>query len=183
MTTMRPFLLLLLLLALFTPVLVGERHKDVLNEAEVNQLRETAQEPEKRLPLYVDFARARLDQVQLAYSDPKMTDREHEMHERLQDFLDIYDELNDNVDTYSDRNDDIRKPLKVVIDADTEFDAKLRALQTPKATGPDARQYAFLLQTAEETVESSAQDHRQLLGEQEEAAKRQKEEEKARKKH
>lgn len=177
MTTMRSFLILLLL-ALFATLLFAEQRNDPLNEEEINQLRVTAQEPLKRLPLFVDFARARLDKVQQAHSDPKLADREHELHERLQDFMDVYDELNDNIDTYADRNDDIHKALKVVIDADTEFDAKLRALQTPEATGPDARQYAFLLQTAQETVESSAQDHRQLLAEQEEAAKRKKDEKK-----
>ena len=47
----------------------------------------------------------------------------------LDDFLLLYDELNDNIDTYVDRKDDIRKPLKVIIEADTEFQAKLRALK------------------------------------------------------
>jgi len=177
MTAMRSFIAVFLLI-LAASLLYAEQHQDVLNDEEVNQLRATALEPLKRLPLFVDFARVRLDKVQQAHADPKLADREHELHERLQDFMDVYDELNDNIDTYADRNDDIRKALKVIIDADTEFDAKLRALQTPQATGPDARQYAFLLQTAQEAVESSAQDHRQLLAEQEEAAKNKKGEKK-----
>ena len=56
-------------------------------------------------------------------------DRAQQTHDRLDDFLLIYDELNDNIDTYVDRKNDIRKPLKVIIDADTEFQAKLRALK------------------------------------------------------
>ena len=47
----------------------------------------------------------------------------------LQDFLDVYDELNENIDTYVGRKSDLRKVLKTVIEADTEFQAKLRALR------------------------------------------------------
>ena len=47
----------------------------------------------------------------------------------LDDFLLLYDELNDNIDTFVDRKDDMRKPLKLMIEADTEFRAKLRALK------------------------------------------------------
>ena len=62
-------------------------------------------------------------------SDLKIKDRAQQTHDRLDDFLLIYDELNDNIDTYSDRKNDIRKPLKLIVDADTEFEAKLRALK------------------------------------------------------
>jgi len=97
------------------------------------------------------------------------------MHERLQDFLDLYDELNENVDTFADRKADIRKVLKTVIEADTEFQAKLRALRDASGTNPeDARQYEFLLSNALDTLDSSVQDHLQLLTEQEEASKHKK---------
>ncbi len=84
----------------------------------------------------------------------------------------LYDELNDNIDTYVDRKDDIRKPLKLVIDADTEFQAKLRALKDAADVPPqEASQYEFVLTNALETVDSSTDDHRKLLEDQEEAAK------------
>jgi hypothetical protein len=50
---------------------------------------------------------------------PKAKDQPQQTHDKLEDFLLIYDELNDNIDTYLGRKDDIRKPLKVIIDADT----------------------------------------------------------------
>ena len=75
------------------------------------------------------FARARLAALEQARSDPKTTDRGQATHDRLQDFLDVYDELNDNIDTYVERKADLRKVLKTVIDGDTEFQAKLRALR------------------------------------------------------
>lgn len=149
--------------------------RDVLTSAEVDQLRDTAQEPDLRLKLYVKFSRERLDAVEQARNDPKVTDRGKEMHQRLQDFLDLYDELDDNVDTFADRKADIRKVLKTVIEADTEFQAKLHALHDAAGTKPeDVKQYEFLLSNALETLDNSVQDHRQLLSEQEDAAKHKK---------
>ena len=93
----------------------------------------------------------------------------------LQDFLDVYDELNDNIDTYVDRKSDLRKVLKTVIDGDTEFQAKLRALRDDAtAKKAETEQYEFLLTNALDTLDSSVQDHRQLLSEQEEAFKQKK---------
>jgi hypothetical protein len=167
---------LLLPLMLVAPV-QGQRDHDPLNNQEVEQLRDTALEPEKRLKLFVEFARARLDSIQQVQDNPKITDPGQEIHNRLQSFLDIYDELNDNVDNFSDRNDDLRKALPVVIGADTEFAAKLRALRDAAKIKPTERkEYDFLLGTAIESVDGSAQDHRQLLAEQEEAAKHKKKE-------
>jgi septal ring factor EnvC (AmiA/AmiB activator) len=160
---------------LLAPAL-AEKKRDPLTDAEIDQLRDTAQEPDFRLKLYVTFARARLTTLDQARTDPKTTDRAEATHDGLQDFLDVYDELNENIDTYVDRKSDLRKVLKIVIDADTEFQAKLRALRDDAtAKKEEMQQYEFLLTNALETLDSSAQDHRQLLTEQEEAAKRKKE--------
>jgi predicted nucleic acid-binding Zn-ribbon protein len=148
----------------------AERRRDPLTQLEVDQLRDTAQEPDLRLKLYVKFARLRLEAVDKARSDAK--DRAQETHDRLEDFLDVYDELNDNIDTFADRRNDIRKVLKNIIEADTEFQARIRALKdSATASKEDMKDYEFLLSNALDTLETSAQDHRQLLGEQEEAAK------------
>ncbi len=105
-------------------------------------------------------------------SDPKTKDRPQQTHDKLDDFLLIYDELNDNIDTYVDRKDDIRKPLKVIIDADTEFQAKLRALKDAADVSPEeTKRYEFILTNALDTLDTSVEDHRKLLAEQEEAAK------------
>jgi hypothetical protein len=153
----------------------AQRQREALTNPEIDQLRDTALEPDLRLKLYVTFARARLAALEQARSDPKTTDRGQETHDRLQGFLDVYDEMNENIDTYVERKSDLRKVLKTVIEADTEFQAKLRALKDAANTAKEeARQYEFLLSTALETLDSSAQDHRELLTEQEEAAKQKK---------
>jgi hypothetical protein len=150
------------------------RH-DTLTNPEIDQLRDTAQEPDLRLKLYVKFARDRLAALEQARSDPKATNRGQDTHDRLQEFLDVYDELNDNIDTYVGRKSDMRKGLKAVIEADTEFQAKLRALQDSANTAKDeSKQYEFLLSTGLETLDSSAQDHRQVMTDQEELAKQKK---------
>ncbi len=87
----------------------------------------------------------------------------------------MYDELNDNIDMYVGRKDDIRKPLKAIIEADTEFQAKLRALKNSGNTNADeAKQYEFLLTDALDTVDTSADDHRKTVSEVEEYMKKKK---------
>jgi chromosome segregation ATPase len=153
----------------------AQRRRDPLTPLEADQLRDAAQEPIDRLKLYIEFARTRLASLEQMRADPKVTDRAQQTHDRLQDFLDVYDEMNDNIDTFVGRKSDLRKPLKSVIEADTEFQAKLRALKSSlDANKDDAKQYDFLLTSVLETVDSSLVDHRQLLSEQEEAAKHKK---------
>jgi hypothetical protein len=153
----------------------AQRHRDPFTPPEIDQIRDASWEPEQRLSLYVKFARARLVGLEQMRSDPKTKDRAQQTHDKLDDFLLIYDELNDNIDTYVDRKNDIRKPLKVIIDADTEFDAKLRALRDAAGvTAEEANRYEFVLTNALDTVDNSADDHRKLLAEQDEAAKHRK---------
>lgn len=160
---------------LFVITATAQKHPDPLNQLEIDKLRDTAQDPLERLKLYVEFARARLQALDQARSNPKVTDRGVETHDRLQDFLDIFDELNDNVDTFADRKEDLRKALKIVIEGDSEFQSKLRALKDAAGVSPaELKSYGFLLTNAIETVDSSIEDHRQLLDAQIEAAKQKK---------
>jgi hypothetical protein len=163
-----------LLFALCLPG-VSQRRRDPLTQPEIDQIRDASWEPQQRLKLYVQFARARLVSLEQMRNDPKAKDRPQQTHDFIDAFLLIYDELNDNIDTYIDRRDDIRKPLKAVIDADTEFQAKLRALQdAADVPAQEANRYEFVLSTALDTVDSSTGEHRKLLADQEEAAKHKK---------
>jgi len=101
-------------------------------------------------------------------ADPKVTDRAQQTHDKLQNFLDLYDELNGNIDTFVERRADLRHPLKALIEADAEFQAKLRALKSSADASPqEAQKYEFLLASALDTVDDSLRDHQQLLAEQE----------------
>ena len=167
-------LVLLLALPLCLP-LEAQRRRDPLNPLEIDQLRDAMLDPDIRLKLYVQFSRDRMTKLEQMRSDPKTADRARQTHDMLEDFLAVYDELNDNIDMYVGRKDDIRKPLKLVIEADTEFQAKLRAVKNAANTDvTEAKQYEFLLTDALDTVDSSAEDHRKTVTEVEEYVKRKK---------
>jgi hypothetical protein len=172
--TLRCFAGMFLLLAAGHP-LAAQRHRDPLTQPEIQQVRDASWEPKQRLTLYLQFARARLVKLEQMRSDPKTTDRAQQTHDLLDDFQLLYDELNDNIDTYVDRKDDIRKPLKLIVDADTEFQAKLLALRDAAGVKPEERQqYEFVLSNVLETVDTSSEDHKKLLADQEQAAKHKK---------
>jgi hypothetical protein len=163
------------LMLMIAAMAAGERRRDPLTQAEIDQVRDVSWEPQQRLGLYMQFARARLVALEQMRNDPKTKDRAAQTHDKLDDFLLIYDELNDNVDTYLKRKDDIRKPLKLIIEADTEFQAKLRALKdAADIPAEEVKAYEFILSNAIDTLDSSAEEHRQLLADLEEAAKHKK---------
>ncbi len=173
MKLFRPLLLLafILLLSGFS-ALAQRSQRDPLNAKEVDELRETNQEPEKRLPLIVKFARERLDAAMAARANPKLAaaERTATIHDSVQDFLSIYDELGDNLDMYTDQKEDLRKPLKVVIAGDGEFKVKLEQLR--EGASPDEmKTYGFALTSALEAVSDGASEHRHLQQEQEESAR------------
>ncbi|HXJ88774.1 MAG TPA: hypothetical protein VMS18_18285 [Candidatus Binatia bacterium] len=163
------------LLAVLPALALAQAHRDPLTQPEIDQIRDTSWEPRLRLPLYVQFARARLVKLEDVRNDSKSKDRAKQTHDLLDDFQLLYDELNDNIDTYVERKNDIRKPLKTILDADTEFQAKLRALKdAADVPRSEAQQYAFVLDNAIDTVDTSTEDHRKLLADQEELAKHKK---------
>ena len=167
-------LALLLALPLVFPV-CAQRRRDPLNPLEIDQLRDAMLDPNERLKLYVTFSRDRMTKLEQMRSDPKTTERARQTHDMLEDFLAVYNELNDNIDMYVGRKDDIRKPLKVVIEADTEFQSKLRAIKNAaNSNAAEANQYEFLLTDALDTVDSSADDHRKTIAEVEEYLKKKK---------
>ncbi|MBZ5547594.1 MAG: hypothetical protein LAO22_06465 [Acidobacteriia bacterium] len=170
----RSYTALSLCLFLALPLYAQRRH-DPLNPAEVDQLRDAMLEPDTRLKLYVKFTRDRMTALEQMRANPKTTDRPRQTHDLLEDFLAVYDELNDNIDMYVGRKNDIRKPLKLIIEADTEFQSKLRALKDSANTdAAEAKQYEFILTNAIDTVDSSADEHRKAVAEVEEYVKRKK---------
>lgn len=172
MTVARTILGLLVLLG---PSAAAQRRPDPLTAAEIDQLRDSAVEPEQRMKLYVQFARARLVALEQMRADPKVTRRGQQTHQMLEDFLSVYDELNNNLDNFESRRSDLRKALKYVIEGDTEFQAKLRALKDDARTSKEeAADYQFILSNAIDSVDSNAEDHRKMLTEQQEMWKHKK---------
>jgi hypothetical protein len=105
-------------------------------------------------------------QIAQVRSDPKIAaaDRPERVHELLQDFTSIYDQLGDNLDMYRDQNADLRKPLKLIIEGDSNFQGRLRQLKE-SSSPEEMKQYAFILSNAIDAVHDGATEHRKLLAE------------------
>jgi len=166
----------LLLLILLLTVVAAARRRDPLTDAETDQLREAALEPQKRLKLYIKFAEARLLAIDQLRSDPKFADgRGKKIHDLLEDFTAILDEINDNLDTYQGRplnkddKKDFHKGLKEVIEAGDRFDLKLRTLKSALDTDPqmkkEAADFQFALVDAQEALKSSSDMAREYMAE------------------
>jgi len=187
MKTLKPLVLTALLVVSLAPLFAQVTGRDPLTEQESDDLREAAQEPEKRLKLYLKYTHARLDAIDQLRGDPKLASgRGKQVHDLLEDFTKLMDEMDDNIDDYADRHEDLRKPLKDVIQANSEYQVKLRTLKEqgppPGAKADEASEYSFVLQNAVEAVNTSLDDARKLLEEQEQYFKQKKEEEKKKKK-
>ena len=144
---------------------VAQRH-DPLNEKEQDQMRDVADYPNKRLELMVSFVRERMSQIdQLRADRTPDKDRPTQIHNLLEDFTSLLDELDDNIDMYSSHKTDMRKGLKLVIEAESEWQSQLRQLKE-KSPPEEVEQYSFVLTNATEAAKDSGDSARQALQEQ-----------------
>ncbi|MGE5321219.1 MAG: hypothetical protein ACM3SW_00035 [Actinomycetota bacterium] len=157
---------------LLLSTLAFAQKRDPLTDAEADQLREVAMEPQKRLKLFIKFTEARLDAIDQARSDPAQAQgRGRKIHDLLQDFTSLIDEINDNLDQYEgrlldkDHTKDFHKGVKEVISAEERFRARLRTLQHQIETDPqtklESRDYAFTLQDAQDALKASLETARE----------------------
>jgi hypothetical protein len=147
------------------PAWAQRKERDPLTDAEVDQMRESADLPNKRLELLVKFARERMFYLESAQSDTASPSKTKQIHDLLQDFIAILDEIEDNIDMYGSHNADMRKGLKLVIEADSEWQLKLRQIKE-KSPPEELQQYSFVLINATDTVGDSAATARETLQEQ-----------------
>src|SRR5579884_2856913 len=99
-----------LLVACLSSVAGAQTHtRDPLTEQEVDQMRETADFPNKRLELMIGFARARMKSIEDLRAATKVPpERPAKIHDLLQDFLALLDEVDDNIDMYGAHKTDMR---------------------------------------------------------------------------
>jgi hypothetical protein len=150
------------------------RNRDPLNEKEVDQMRELADYPDKRLELMVSFARARMTSIDQLRANPKSaTDRPMQIHDLLEDFSALLDEIDDNVDMYASHKTDMRKGLRLLIEAESEWALKLRNLKQ-QSPPEELEQYSFVLANATDSVNDTSDSARKELQEQNDLAKQKK---------
>jgi len=163
-------ILLMLLLSAAAQV----HRRDPLTPAETDALREVSMEPEKKLPLYVKYAQARLASIEQLRADPHATpNRGRQIHDLLRDFKIIMDEMDRNLDSFADQKLDFRKALKQIVHADGEFQVTLERLKESMkdpAHAAEAKEYEFAVLDASDAVDGNLDNAKDLLAEQEKAA-------------
>jgi hypothetical protein len=168
----RPVAAVLLALCLAGTAQVHRR--DPLTSAETDALREVAMEPEKKLPLYVKYAQARLANIEQLRADPHaVAGRGRQIHDLLQDFKVIMDEMDRNLDSFANPKLDFRKALRQIVQADGEFQATLGNLKESAkdpANAAEAKEYEFVVLDAGDAVDGNLENAKDLLQEQEKAA-------------
>jgi hypothetical protein len=150
------------------------QRRDPLNEKEVDEMREAADWPDKRLEVMVKFARARMTAIdQLQANAKNAKDRPMQIHDLLEDFTSLLDEIEDNVEMYASHKADMRKGLTLAIEANSEWQLKLRRLKE-QSPPEELDQYSFVLSNASDAVNDMGDDARKELQEQNELAKQKK---------
>ncbi len=157
----------LVFLSCAAPFALAQKNaRDPMTDAEIDQMREAADYPNKRLELMVTFAKERISMIDLVRTDSdSAATRPKQIHDLLQDFVTLLDETDDNIDMYESHFADMRKGLKLVIEANSEWQLKLRQLK--EQTPPDElQQFSFVLANAVDTIADSAKSARETLEEQ-----------------
>lgn len=143
--------LLLLPLAILGVLMPLQAQRDFLTSDEADQVREV-QDPNLRLPLYVQFAKQRLDQVSQLLSKDK-PGRSLLIHDLLED----YNKIIDAIDTVSDdalkRKMDVHEGMAALAAGEKDL---LDSLHKMEAAGPkDYSRYEFALKQAVESTADS----------------------------
>ena len=144
----------------------AQAHHDPLNAREVEAMRESAQEPKKRVDLLLTFARERvmaIDRLRTA-AKPGPNDPVT-IAELLTDLATLIDELDDNLSMYNGHSEDLRRPLSRVLDAEVEFQKKLAELGE-SATPMQKRRFAAALEDDSDSLKTSSESARAMLADQ-----------------
>ncbi|HBY63763.1 MAG TPA: hypothetical protein DEH78_28395 [Solibacterales bacterium] len=151
--------ILLMLILLLAPVAAQDR--DFLTADEVDQVR-LVQEPNERLLLYVRFARLRIELLRQLIEKDK-PGRSIVIHDTLEDYTKIIEAMDTVADDAIRRKVDIKVGLTEVAKAEQEMAAALRRIAEAKPK--DIARYEFVLTSAIETTEDSAELSNRDLGE------------------
>lgn len=177
---MKRWLTLLFLSLLVFSWFAGARaRRDPLNDKEVDELREVAQDPDKRLKLYVEYTQKRLVAVEeLRSPTADSADRGAKIHDAIEDFNSLVQEISDNLDAYSQQKQDFRKALDRVIQAQADWQNRLQRFKDGVAQDPGlskkSRDFYFALDGAIDDLRALGEDARETLAQQNQAKSKKK---------
>lgn len=181
----RPTQALVLAVALFfraSPALAEER--DPLAPAEVDLIRESKDDPPRRMKLYVKFTQQRVDALnQLLHAEKPPADRAKQVRELLEDFTALSEEIADNLEMFQRYRDDLRKSMKIVTDAYASWRTNLAEARAAMTANDQAkeeyRRCLSVLESAEESVDDGAKLAAEVAHKQQEMAAEAKEKKKS----
>src|SRR5579884_1793641 len=158
---------LFLLLAVCASLLAKNRTRDPLTYEETNQLRDVADEPAKKIALYIKFINQRMDNLDHLRSDTRhVQDRGRRMHDLLEDFVNLSDEMGDNIDDDAEKNVDLRKVLIQLISSNGNWQKVVETLkqaQNDSKAADDSSDYEFVLNDALDAVKNNNETYTALL--------------------
>jgi len=143
---------------------MGQRRHEPLTSLEIDELRDARMEPENRIKLLVKFTQARMDAVVALSKDPKLSEKSEQLNQMLDDIATLVDEIDDNLNDYNKSYEDLRKPLRALIVAETDFQAKLTALKESSAA--KLPMVSLTVANAMDSVDGSLESARAMLEDQ-----------------
>jgi hypothetical protein len=151
---------LAILLLVLCPFAARSQDKgDPLNDAEVDQVRETGDDPIERVKLYMKFIEQRTAAINEMARDPKVQYNPTKLHNLFEEYTRLVDELQDNLDSYDETHSDVRKALKELVPASEKW---LVVLNKP----PADQSYDFSRKTALEAGQSLVTQTKKLQADQ-----------------
>ncbi len=168
MPTLRQVLALGLLAGLVVPgaaravasPLAFQDKNDPLTEAQIEQLREVADQPVERVKLFLDFIGQRTDAIAEMAGDTRIQNKPPKYRKLLEEYTYLVDELQDNLDGYDQTHADIRKALKLLVPASKKWQ---EIVNKP----PPDPVYDFPRKTAADAAQSLVEQAAQLQTDQE----------------
>jgi hypothetical protein len=156
-----------LLLAAWCATGWAQRQRDPLTMVEADQLRELAQDPVKRLRLYLQFTQERMAAIeQLRADEGAAAGRGEKVRRLLQDFARLVDGLDANMEMFAEREQALRRPLREIAEAAALWQTKLSSFAESGGAGggpEEVRDYEFTLEEAMDAVNAAAETAREAL--------------------
>ena len=138
----------------------SQAQRDPLNEQEIDQIREYADQPVERVKLYMKYVQQRVDAIKEMVGDTKIQNKQAKLRSLMDEFTRLVDELQDNLDSYDETHSDIRKALKELVPASAKWPD---VLNKP----PPDQAYDFSRKTAIDAAQSLAEQAIKLQVDQE----------------
>lgn len=170
------------LLILAAPASAEKR--DPLAPAEVDLIRESKDDPPRRMKLYVRFTQQRVDALnQLLHAEKPPADRAQQVRDLLEDITTLSEEVADNLEMFQRYRDDLRKSMKIVTEAYATWRTNLSEFRVAMTATDQAkeeyRRCMSVLESAEESVDDGIKLAAEVAHKQEEMAAEAKEKKKS----